>query len=110
MDTAAPINEVLPVHVSRPLVDNSCVDSQTLCSLLGVKQLTVIELLKEIVFPDIESKELFFSLLCGVLLFQIVFIKIWELIFSTSNQQQLMQPGPQTSTQVIQYSLAFAGG
>ena len=57
VDTAAPIKEVLPVHISRPLVDNWCVDSQALCSLLGVKQLTVIELLKDIVFPDIEGNK-----------------------------------------------------
>ncbi len=56
VDTAAPVNEVLPVHVSRPLVDNSSTHSQTLSSLLGITQLTVIELLKDIVFPDIECE------------------------------------------------------
>ena len=55
------------MRISRPLVDNWCVDSQALCSLLGVKQLTVIDLLKDIVFPDIEGK----PIVCG---FQFKFV------------------------------------
>ena len=44
----------IPIHVSKPLLDISGTDSQNLAALLGIRRMTVIELLRALVFPDIE--------------------------------------------------------
>ncbi|ELT96105.1 hypothetical protein CAPTEDRAFT_195081 [Capitella teleta] len=47
--------EELPVHVSRPLLALRDTHSVNLARVLGVKELTVAELLMEHIFPDIEN-------------------------------------------------------
>ena len=54
VNLAAPATPLL-ICVSKPLLDLSETDSQNLALLLGIRRLTVIELLRTIVFPDIES-------------------------------------------------------
>ncbi len=45
----------LPVSVSRPLIKVTTSESANLATLLGIRQLTVIELLREVIFPDVED-------------------------------------------------------
>lgn len=52
---AAPSADIIPGSLSRALLDIRSNDSHNLANLLGVHQLTVIEMLRDIVFPDIES-------------------------------------------------------
>ena len=51
---AAP-NEVLPVKISKVLVLTNSIDASNFAALFGVRQLSVIELLRTVVFPDVES-------------------------------------------------------
>ena len=51
---AAP-QETLPVGVSRALIDINNREANHLADLLGVKQLTVVQLLTRVIFPDVEA-------------------------------------------------------
>lgn len=51
---AAP-QETLPVNVSQALVDISIREANHLANLLGIRQLTVVQLLTRVIFPDVEG-------------------------------------------------------
>ena len=51
---AAP-QETVPVHLSQRIIDTSAPDSASLAALLRVRRLTPIQVLREIVFPDVEA-------------------------------------------------------
>ena len=54
IDVAAP-HEMPPVPVSRQLIDVSGAGSGSLATCLGVKRLSTVELLTDVVFPDLED-------------------------------------------------------
>lgn len=55
MISAAAPAEKLPFRMSRPLLDTTSPDAQSLGKLLGIKSLNMAQLLIQIVFPDIEA-------------------------------------------------------
>ena len=54
ISAAAPA-EKLPFRMSRPLLDTTSPDAQSLGKLLGIKSLNMAQLLMQVVFPDIEA-------------------------------------------------------
>ena len=55
MISAAAPAEKLPFRMSRPLLDTTSPDAQSLGKLLGVKSLNMAQLLVQVVFPDVEA-------------------------------------------------------
>ena len=55
MISAAAPAEKLPFRMSRPLLDTTSPDSQSLGKLLGIKSLNMAQLMVQVVFPDIEA-------------------------------------------------------
>ena len=55
MISAAAPAEKLPFRMSRPLLDTTSPEAQSLGKLLGIKSLNMAQLLMQVVFPDVEA-------------------------------------------------------